>query len=69
VQFVGSLPATLAIHTRESLAAFTTHGDRDSKLTRLLEDALGGSARTALIACATPLPGGYVGLRQFACRR
>jgi len=30
---------------------------RDSKLTRLLEDALGGSARTALIACATPMPG------------
>ncbi|KAI8475197.1 MAG: hypothetical protein J3K34DRAFT_487111 [Monoraphidium minutum] len=30
---------------------------RESKLTRLLEDALGGSARTALIACATPLPG------------
>jgi hypothetical protein len=30
---------------------------RDSKLTRLLEDALGGSARTALIACITPLPG------------
>lgn len=29
---------------------------RDSKLTRLLEDSLGGSARTALIACITSLP-------------
>jgi hypothetical protein len=30
---------------------------RDSKLTRLLEDALGGNTRTAIVACATPLPG------------
>jgi uncharacterized coiled-coil protein SlyX len=29
---------------------------RDSKLTRLLEDSLGGNATTALIACITPLP-------------
>jgi hypothetical protein len=29
---------------------------RDSKLTRMLQDSLGGSARTALIACITPLP-------------
>lgn len=27
---------------------------RDSKLTRVLQDALGGSARTALIVCASP---------------
>jgi hypothetical protein len=33
---------------------------RDSKLTRLLEDSLGGSANTALIACVTPLPGWHV---------
>lgn len=29
---------------------------RDSKLTRLLEDSLGGNAMTALLACITPLP-------------
>lgn len=29
---------------------------RDSKLTRLLEDSLGGNATTALVACITPLP-------------
>ncbi|WIA37749.1 hypothetical protein OEZ86_014626 [Tetradesmus obliquus] len=29
---------------------------RDSKLTRLLEDSLGGNAATALLACITPLP-------------
>lgn len=29
---------------------------RDSKLTRLLEDSLGGNAVTALLACITPLP-------------
>eukprot|EP00775_Hariotina_reticulata_P004311 gene4311-4564_t len=29
---------------------------RDSKLTRLLEDSLGGNALTALVACITPLP-------------
>lgn len=27
---------------------------RDSKLTRVLQDALGGSARTALIVCCSP---------------
>lgn len=45
---------------------------RDSKLTRLLEDSLGGSARTALLACITPLPDWHLELTKatlaFAAR-
>jgi kinesin family protein 18/19 len=29
---------------------------RDSKLTRLLKDSLGGNTRTAMIACLSPSP-------------
>ncbi|GBF95987.1 hypothetical protein Rsub_08802 [Raphidocelis subcapitata] len=52
---LGNVVTALAARADGNARAFVPY--RDSKLTRLLEDALGGSARTALVACATPLPG------------
>ena len=33
---------------------FRTHRYRDSKLTRMLQDSLGGNSRTLMIACVSP---------------
>ena len=44
---------------------------RDSKLTRMLQDSLGGNCRTAMIACVCPLAAALedtVTTLQFACR-
>ena len=32
---------------------------RDSKLTRLLQDSLGGNAVTAMLCCVSPSPGNF----------
>jgi len=32
---------------------------RDSKLTRILQDSLGGNSRTTMIACASPAESNY----------
>ena len=41
---------------RPTLASnsFLFHDHRDSKLTRLLQDSLGGNSRTLMIACISP---------------
>ncbi|OMO62447.1 Lipase, GDSL [Corchorus capsularis] len=42
--------------TRGSLAKANHIPYRDSKLTRILQDSLGGSSRTALLCCCSPSP-------------
>lgn len=46
--------STLADNARRPAARRAHVPYRDSKLTRLLQDSLGGSARTVLIACVSP---------------
>ena len=44
---------------------------RDSKLTRVLQDSLGGRARTVLIVCCSPSPasdGETLSSLRFGCR-
>ncbi|EKF38153.1 kinesin-like protein, putative [Trypanosoma cruzi marinkellei] len=48
-------PKQHAIHTRYKTAAFEVHVPyRDSKLTRLLKDSLGGNTRTVMLATISP---------------
>ena len=56
-----------------AVAPTTTHIPyRASKLTRLLSDALGGSARSVMVACCSPAPGDLAEARatlRWAARR
>lgn len=51
---LGNCINALADNQRKNSTAHVPY--RDSKLTRLLKDSLGGSARTVMVACISPHP-------------
>ena len=51
---LGNCINTLAENSRKNSVSHIPY--RDSKLTRMLKDSLGGNARTIMVACITPNP-------------
>ena len=69
---LGNVISALTDEKKVRMGAGTAHIPyRDSKLTRILQDSLGGNSRTTMIACVSPAESNYeesMGTIKYASR-